>query len=79
MQYTVKKPINNNILRVVDPTGCGNVSTAAALYGWCEGYEPKKIARLANISAAYNLLQYGPCPKVDAAMRRHAEELLQNE
>ena len=64
---------------VVDPTGCGNVSTAAALYGWCEGYEPKKIARLANISAAYNLLQYGPCPKVDASMRRHAEELLQNE
>lgn len=25
MQYTVKKPINNNILRVVDPTGCERI------------------------------------------------------
>ena len=33
---------------------------AAALYGWCEGYTLQKTARLANISAAYNLLQYGP-------------------
>lgn len=25
MQYTVKKPINNNILRVVDLTGCERI------------------------------------------------------
>lgn len=25
MQYTVKKSINNNILRVVDPTGCERI------------------------------------------------------
>lgn len=25
MQYTVKKPNNNNILRVVDPTGCERI------------------------------------------------------
>ena len=31
MQYTVKKPINNNILRVVDPTGCELSSPGA---GW---------------------------------------------
>ena len=62
---------------VVDPTGCGNVSTAAALYGWCEGYTLQKTARLANISAAYNLLQYGPCPAVSEEMRHKAKELLQ--
>lgn len=27
MQYTVKKPINNNIVRVVDPTGCERIVT----------------------------------------------------
>lgn len=27
MQYTVKKPINNNILRVVDLTGCERIVT----------------------------------------------------
>ena len=31
MQYTVKKPINNNILRVVDPTGCELIVTGR---GW---------------------------------------------
>mgnify|MGYP003160609391 CR=1 FL=1 len=31
MQYTVKKPINNNILRVVDPTGCELMVWALAL------------------------------------------------
>ena len=31
MQYTVKKPINNNILRVVDPTGCELIVTGRGL------------------------------------------------
>ena len=31
MQYTVKKPINNNILRVVDPTGCERIVTGRGL------------------------------------------------
>ncbi|MBS6952408.1 MAG: hypothetical protein KH230_04160 [Enterocloster asparagiformis] len=61
---------------IVDATGCGNVSTAAALYGWCEGLPPRVTARLANISAAYNLLQYGPYPAVTAAVRAEAKALL---
>ena len=31
MQYTVKKSINNNILRVVDPTGCELIVTGRGL------------------------------------------------
>ena len=31
MQYTVKKPINNNILRVVDPPGCELIVTGRGL------------------------------------------------
>jgi sugar/nucleoside kinase (ribokinase family) len=59
---------------IIDTTGCGNCSTAAALAGFCEGYEPEKIARMGNIAAAYNLLQYGPYPYVvkirDEALKR---------
>lgn len=40
MQYTVKKPINNNILRVVDPTGCERIVTGCGLgFGVKPGYK----------------------------------------
>ena len=40
MQYTVKKPINNNILRVVDPTGCELIVTGRGLgFGVKSGYK----------------------------------------
>lgn len=61
---------------IVDATGCGNVSTAAALFGWCEGFPPHVTARLANISAAYNLLQYGPYPAATKQVREEAMGLL---
>jgi sugar/nucleoside kinase (ribokinase family) len=61
---------------IVDVTGCGNASTAAALYGYCEGMSGERIAALANISAAYNLLQYGPFPSADRRVRTHALGLL---
>ena len=61
---------------IVDATGCGNVSTAAALFGWCEGFPPQVTARLANISAAYNLLQYGPYPAATKQVREEAMGLL---
>ena len=39
MQYTVKKPINN-ILRVVDPTGCERIVTGRGLgFGVKPGYK----------------------------------------
>jgi hypothetical protein len=50
--------------KVIDTTGCGNCSTSAALVGFCENYEPGKIAKMGNIAAAYNLLQYGPYPNI---------------
>ena len=49
MQYTVKKPINNNILRVVDPTGCELIVTGRGLgFGAKPGYkiEDRKSTRL---------------------------------
>ena len=46
----------------VDATGCGNCSTGAALYGFCEGLHPLKTAILANLAAALNAMQYGPYP-----------------
>lgn len=64
---------------VVDATGCGNCSTAAALYGWCEGFEPTKVAFMANISAAYNLLQYGPYPCISEETRKEAHKLLEQQ
>lgn len=40
MQYTVKKPINNNILCVVDPTGCERIVTGRGLgFGVKPGYK----------------------------------------
>ncbi|MFD4706830.1 PfkB family carbohydrate kinase [Gottfriedia sp. NPDC058432] len=62
---------------VVDATGCGNCSTAAALYAYCEGYAPKKVAAMANIAAAYNLLQFGPYPVITSETRAEAMRLLE--
>ena len=65
----------------VDPTGCGNCSTASALYCWCEGCDPLMTAIMSNIAAAHNLLQHGPYPQftkqTEANARKLAEELYQ--
>lgn len=61
---------------IVDPTGCGNAPTAAALYGLCEGFDLYAVARAANISAAFNLLQYGPYPAVTDKDTDYAQTLL---
>ncbi len=61
---------------LVDATGCGNCSTAAALYGWCEGFDPLQTVFMANISAAYNLLQYGPYPRITENTRKDAQARL---
>ena len=48
MQYTVKKPINNNILRVVDPTGCELIVTGRGIgFGAKPGYkvDAEKVER----------------------------------
>ncbi len=50
----------------VDATGCGNSSTAAALYGLCEGYDPLKIAIVSNIAAHHNVQYKGLIEDVHA-------------
>ena len=47
---------------VVDPTGCGNTSTGAALYAYAEGYSPMMVGIMANIGSAQNIRQYGIIP-----------------
>ncbi len=61
---------------IVDPTGCGNASTAAALFAFAENLPPEDIPRIANISAAFTILQYGPFPKITAEERILARKLL---
>ncbi|MBQ6492332.1 MAG: hypothetical protein IJI92_00475 [Erysipelotrichaceae bacterium] len=63
----------------VDSTGCGNCSTGASLYGYCEGFHPLKTACYANVAAGVNARQYGPFPEytleVKAWMKDQAERL----
>lgn len=56
----------------VDPTGCGNCSTAACLIGLAEGLENKETVSMANIAAAYCARQNGPWPKVTEEIREKA-------
>lgn len=62
---------------IVDSTGCGNCSTAAAMYAFCEGYEEQQIAVMANIAAAYNLLQRGPYRVIGEDTRKQAWKLVE--
>ncbi len=45
--------------REVDPTGCGNTSTGAALYAYGQGYDPLMVGIMANVAAAQNIRQLG--------------------
>ena len=60
----------------VDPTGCGNCSTAAALIGFAENLPPFDTVMMANIAAGYNARQVGPWPQVTEAVREEAYALL---
>ena len=59
----------------IDPTGCGNSSTAAAMWAFCEGYSVKDIAAIGNAVAGYNCMQYGPYPDINPEMRKHLFEV----
>lgn len=61
--------------KVIDTTGCGNASTAAAMIGFVEGFSSQIVAKMGNISAWYNLLQYGPHPNIPS-IRKEAHSLL---
>lgn len=51
-----------DIDRSVDPTGCGNSSTGAAMFAHVAGYDPAMAVIMANIAAGYNAAQYGVYP-----------------
>ena len=46
----------------IDPTGCGNCSTAAALWARCEGYGAAETVALASAAASLCARQRGPSP-----------------
>ena len=60
----------------VDPTGCGNCSTAAAMIGIAEGLSPEIICGMANIAAAHCAAQVGPWPLVTDESMAEAEKQL---
>ncbi len=64
--------------RVVDVTGCGNSSTAAAMAAfWESGGDLAMTGIMANISSSYVLRQRGPIPLVSDGMREEARRLAQ--
>lgn len=56
----------------IDPTGCGNSSTSAAFYAFCEGHDPLMIGIMANVTSSMNAQQYGPMPVMDATLRERS-------
>ena len=60
--------------QAVDSTGCGNCSTGAAAYAYAAGYSPVEASVMGNISAYFNVLQYG-VPEDMAPIRAQAQAL----
>ena len=58
-----------SIDKEIDPTGCGNSSTAAAMWAYCEGYDLLMTAIIAGTVASYTVRQYGPYPLITEATR----------
>ncbi len=64
-----------DIDKSVDPTGCGNCSTGAAMYAHVAGYSLKEVVIMANIAAGYNAAQYGPYMLFTDEVMEHAHNL----
>ena len=60
---------------VVDTTGCGNASTAACCYAWCETNDPVMTGIMGNVASSYNLRQYGPWPQFGPALTAEATDM----
>lgn len=58
--------------KAVDPTGCGNTTTAAAMVGWVHTHNPVMAVIMANIAGGYNCLQKGMIPRFTSRMREKA-------
>lgn len=59
---------------IVDPTGCGNTSTGAALFAFANGDDPLMVGIKANIAAAQNIRQFGVIPDM-LGVRQESYEL----
>lgn len=62
---------------VIDPTGGGNSSSGAVLYGYCSGYSPRECGMMGSISAAMCLEQFGIPEWIDENRREEAHRLLE--
>ncbi len=66
--------------RDIDPTGCGNTSTGAAMWAHAAGFDPLMTGVLAAVAAGYNALQFGLIPDMNAvrgeALERAKREYL---
>ena len=60
----------------VDPTGCGNASTAAAMTGLVEKRSFEEVGAMAAVAASYNARQYGPMAFMNQERRSEAEKLV---
>ena len=60
---------------VTDVTGCGNISTAAAFYAWCEGLDIYEIAAHANVTAGHNLRYFGAMELSDETKQQARQDL----
>ena len=59
----------------VDPSGCGNCSTAAAMYGFAAGMDMPSVIAGACVAAGYNAMQYGVWPLITDDIREEAARL----
>jgi len=57
-------------INVIDPTGGGNSSSGAVLYGYCEGYDIETCGKMGSISAAVCISQYGVPKLIDTEKYR---------
>jgi len=60
----------------VDPTGCGNCSTAVSMVGLAEGLSDEEIVAMSNLAASYCARQFGPFPCVTKDIREAAQKEL---
>jgi len=56
----------------VDPTGCGNSSTAAAMFAWIQTRNPILTGIVANISSGINAQHLGIIPEFSSDLRKKA-------
>ncbi|MBR3227092.1 MAG: carbohydrate kinase family protein [Erysipelotrichaceae bacterium] len=59
----------------IDPTGCGNSSTAASMWAWLNTHDPVMTGILANIVGGYNVASAGIIDDLSLETRKEALKL----